>query len=68
MTLSAGSCTSNTSGLATLARWLQDVSVLGDHEDADEVDHGEAEELGLLGLLHIPVDDCSQSVDVHVLQ
>lgn len=30
---------------------LQDVAVLGHHEDRDEVNHGESQELGLLAVL-----------------
>ena len=66
--LSAWSCTGYTSGLASLARRFQDVSVLGHHQDGDEVDHGKTQELCLLGFLHISVDHCSKSVDVHVLE
>ena len=51
MGLGAGSGAGDAAGLAGLARGLQDVPVLGDHQDGDEVDHGEAEELRLLRLL-----------------
>jgi hypothetical protein len=54
--------------LGNFARWLQDVPVLGHHQDRNEVDYSKAQELRLLRFLNIPVNDSSEPVDIHVLQ
>ena len=47
---------------------LEDVAVLGHHQDGDEIDDGQRQELRLFRLLHVAVNDRSQAVHVEILQ